>query len=103
MSRMLDETEAQRELQEVSKFADKNQRLSWRRKRKRIDELITRLEPFQEKKLELILSMQPLMDDIEAVRTKMIDECVHPLDHLIHKGTHIECKFCNSKIKIQNG
>lgn len=102
MSRMLDETEAQRELQEVSKFADKNQRLSWRRKRKRIDELITRLEPFQEKKLELILDMQPLMDDIEAVRTKMIDECVHPLDHLIHKGTHIECKFCNSKIKIQN-
>jgi hypothetical protein len=100
---MLDETEAQRELQEVSKFADKNQRLSWRRKRKRIDELITRLGPFQEKKLELILSMQPIMDDIEAVRTKMIDECVHPLDHLIHKGTHIECKFCNSKIKIQNG
>lgn len=102
MSRMLDESEAQKELQEISKFADKNQRLSWRRKKKRIDELIRRLEPFQEEKLKLLLKIQPLMDDIEAVRTKMVDECVHPIDHLVHKGTHVECKFCNCKIRINS-
>lgn len=102
-TRMLDEERANKELSEVAKHADKNQRLSWRRKKKRIDELLERIEPLQQKKLDIILEMQPILDQIEEVRVKMVEECVHPIDYLVHKGTHVECKFCKSKIKVNSG
>lgn len=98
----LDEDTALKQLNEVSKHADKNQRLAWRRKKARIDELISRIQPLQDEKLRIIMEMQPIMDDIEAVRRDMVKECIHPLDHLVHKGTHIECKFCNMKLKINS-
>ena len=91
---------ATKELAEVSKNADKNQRLAWRRKKKRIDELIESLQPYEQKKLDIILEMQPIMDKIAIIRAEMVKECVHPLDYLSHKGTHIECKFCKSKIRV---
>lgn len=100
MDNMLDEEAANRELQEVSKFADKNQRLAFRRKEKRIEELIERLRPFEEEKLKIILEMQPIMDEIKKVRETMVDDCVHPIKHLVHKGSYVECKFCNTKIRL---
>ena len=103
MTDLLDEDAANKEISEVSKHADKNQRLAWRRKKKRIEDLIERLQPLQEKKLELILEMQPTLDEIEDVRQEMVKECIHPADYLVHKGTHIECKFCRSKIRVNRG
>jgi ribosomal protein L16 Arg81 hydroxylase len=100
MDKMLDEDEVAKEIKQVSAHADKNQRLAWRRKKARIDTLIERIQPLQDKKLEIILQMQPIMDEIEAVRQEMVKECIHPKDHLVHKGTHIECKFCKSKLKV---
>ncbi len=102
MDDKLDEDAANKQLNEVAKHADKNQRLAWRRKKARIDQLIERLQPLQEERLKLIMQMQPVMDEIEAVRQDMVKECIHPLDHLVHKGSHIECKFCNVKLKINS-
>lgn len=98
----LDEDQARRELEMVAKGADKNQRLAWRRKKVRMETLLERIKPLEEKALEIILEKQPIMDDIESVRQKMIKECIHPADNLIHKGNFILCKFCKSKLKINN-
>lgn len=102
MVRKLDEAKAQEEIEKVSKFADKNQRLSWRRKQKRIEELVERIRPIEDEILELILKKQPIMDEIEEVRKKMLKECVHTADNLVHKGDHILCKFCNRRFNCND-
>lgn len=97
---ILDEEQAKKDIETVSKFADKNQRLAWKRKMNRMETLVERLQPFEEKILKLILEKQPIMDEIDEIRRAMILECVHPADYLVHKGTHIECKFCKNKIRL---
>ena len=97
---LLDEDEVNRQLDKVSKFADKNQRLSFKRKGERMSTLLTRIKPIEDEILELILQKTPIMDDIENVRRGMVHECVHPRDYLVHKGTHILCKFCSKEIKL---
>ena len=92
--------EQEKEMDQVSKFADKNQRLSFRRKKERMDTLLERIAPIEEKMLELTLEKTPIMDEIEEVRRGMVHECVHPRDHLVHKGSHILCKFCGKEIRL---
>jgi len=100
--KLLDEDQAKKELDSITKFSDKNQRLAWRRKRNRMDDLLKKMEPLNEEALKVILAKQPIMDEIEHVRQQMIKECVHPRDYLVHKGTHVLCKFCRSKIKVKS-
>lgn len=100
MERLLDEDTARKEMDTVARFADKNQRLAWKRKMARMEELITRIQPLEEEALRIIKEKQPLLDEIESVRQKMVKECVHPVDYLVHKGDHILCKFCKSKLAI---
>ena len=102
MATPLDEETANKQLDKVSKFADKNQRLSFRRKKERMDTLLERIRPIEEKMLELILEKTPITDEIEKVRQGMVHECVHPRDYLVHKGTHIHCKFCSKDIQLND-
>ena len=62
--------------------------------------LIALLRPIEEQILELMAQKMPVMDDVTALREQMIKECVHPIDDLVYKETHIECKFCGKKIGI---
>lgn len=101
--RKLDEETAHKEMEIVSKDADKNERLSWRRKEKKMEEFIKKLDPLNEEMLDLIKRKQPILDDIEELRIKMVHECVHPAKMLVHKGDHILCKFCNRKLKVNDG
>ena len=96
---VIDSKQVEKDFADISKFADKNQRLSWRRKKTRMETLLAELEPLNEQALQLVLKKQPILDKVEVVRQKMILECVHPLDYLVHKGNHILCKFCKSKIQ----
>lgn len=100
MSRILDEDQVQKELESASKDADKNMRLAWRRKEKKMEELLEKLEPLNEEMLELIRRKQPILDEVTDLRSKMVHECVHPTKTLVHKGSHILCKFCNKKLRI---
>lgn len=88
------------ELDKVSGFAEKNQKLSWSRKKKRIDELVERVQPIENKIMDLIREKQPILDQIDEVRDKMVKECVHPKDHLSHRGDHVLCRFCQRKINV---
>jgi len=65
--------------------------------------LISQLTPIEEKILEIMLKeKQPILDQINDLRTSMINECVHPFDQLVLKDDHILCKFCNRKVGIPN-
>lgn len=53
---------------------------------------------------ELILSKEPIEDKILNIRTEMIKDCIHPIDHLIHNGDSITCRFCETRLRlVQNG
>lgn len=95
----LSEEEVNKDLSEVAGFADNAEKLAWRRKLKKMEKLLEELEPFEEQILELYTLKQPIMDKIEAVRREMVQECIHPKEYLVHRGTHVECKFCNKLIK----
>ena len=45
--------------------------------------------------------MQPLYDDIQELRIRMVDECIHPYDMLIYNDgdDSITCKFCEKTMK----
>lgn len=86
----------------IANNSDKNEKLAWMRKAKKMKELISKLEPFEAEMLELLQRKQPLLDEIEDLRKVMAKECIHPEDYLIHHGKHVSCKFCNAKIMINS-
>lgn len=80
---------------------DKNEKLSWTRRQKNLEEIIeTEINPLGEQIIALQQKQQDLIDKVLEVRRKMVKECIHPKGSLVHKDTHIECKFCNNKLSI---
>lgn len=94
------EKDIENQLTSVGKQKTKNEKLAWQRKLKKMEGLIAELEPLQEAILAIMDKKQPILDDITLLRNEMIKECVHPRDYLIHKGSHIECKFCSARLSI---
>lgn len=85
----------------VAAFKDKNEKLSWSRKQKKLEEYIEQeVNPLAEKIAELQVEHQKIIDEIIKQRSLMVKECIHPKNSLIHHGTYIECKFCNAKLSI---
>jgi hypothetical protein len=94
----LTEDDIKEDLEEVYGFANNAEKLAWRRKYKKMQEALEELTPYEEEILRLHKEKQPIMDKIEEIRAKMVEECVHPKEFLVHKGTHVECKFCGKLI-----
>jgi hypothetical protein len=92
------------EKRKVYTFRTKSERLKWGRKRQAIEELIESLKPIQDKLLEIGLEKNKILTKINKLRNDMVEECIHPKDHIIHSedGEYILCKFCNRRIKINN-
>lgn len=97
---MTEEEKIKKELDTVANYSDKNEKLSWKRKMKKLSDLVDDLRPYEEEILKLVLKKQPIMDKIDQLRDVMVKECIHPIDYLSHRGDHILCKFCNSRIKV---
>jgi GTP1/Obg family GTP-binding protein len=89
-----------KQLDAISKHADKNERLAWIRKMKKLQELVTTLEPFEQQIFEIIMKKQPIVDEINDIRNELVKVCIHPKDSLAHLDTHAICKFCNRKISL---
>lgn len=85
----------------VSKVKDKNERLAWKRKYDKLQAIIKeKMEPLNEEALKIIEKKQLVMDEITSLRKQMIKECVHPKEFLVHMGTHVLCKFCNTNLSL---
>lgn len=95
----LTEEQVKKEIDDVAKFADNAEKLSWRRKLKKLEALVDDLQPYEDRILKIYQERMPIMDKIAKLRQVMSEECIHPKDQLVHKGTHIECKFCGNIIK----
>ncbi len=97
---MINTEKEENDLKYVTKLFDKNDKLAWNRKKIKMEVLIEQLKPFEERILAIILERQPLMDEIVELRKIMVNECVHPIECLLHKETFIHCKFCDARLAI---
>jgi len=96
----LDEDTVKKQIETVYRFPEPSERTAWKRKQKKMDKLIEKLKPIEEKIMELYMQKNPIMDEIAKLRKIMVQECVHPKEYLVHKGTHIECKFCEKLLRV---
>lgn len=97
----LTEKEAKKDLDTIAGHSQNDAKLAWRRKKKKLEAYIDEIAPIEEQILDLYEQKQPIMDEIEKLRQIMVRECIHPKDYLVHKGTHVECKFCDKVIKLR--
>lgn len=93
--------EVQQDLNTISTVKNKNERLSWKRKYDRLQEMISNeIKPLEDLLLKTLESKMHAMDRVEELRKQMVKECIHPKNNLVHKGDHVECKFCNTKLSL---
>lgn len=92
-------------LESIANHKNRSEKTAWKRKLKNMEKLLEELHPIEEKILAIIADeKQPLLDKIAKLRLIMVKECVHPYEHLVKtEDGHIECKFCNTKLRVPNG
>ncbi|BBA65388.1 predicted ORF [Xanthomonas phage XacN1] len=95
-----DKDKQERDLKNVANIKDKNEKLSWTRRQKKIEEMVVEMQPIEDQILALTAQRQEVLDKIQVLRKQMVKECIHPKNSLVHKETYIECKFCNAKLSI---
>lgn len=99
MSDTLTEDQKERDFKAIYGTKDKNEKLSWTRRQKNLEELIeTEINPLAEQILTLQTKQHELIDKVMEAREKMAKECIHPKGSLVHMGTYIKCKFCNRNL-----
>ena len=96
------ESSVEQILDAVANVAGRSEKTSWKRKLENMEKLMEKLQPIEDQLLELQAEKAPIIDEIAELREIMVRECVHPLNFLIFKGNHIECKFCNKWHKNAN-
>ena len=85
----------------ISRNKNSNERLSWKRKHDKMQDIIkNKLEPVETKVLAALDEKNKILEEIQILRHQMIKECIHPKDYLIHNNTHITCKFCNVNLSL---
>ena len=84
----------------VANKSTRNEKVSWDRKMDNMVTLLTAIDPIEEQIIELMAKKIPIYDEIQALRQIMIKECTHPITHLVHKGDHVICKFCDRKFNV---
>ena len=87
-------------LESVANNADRSEKTSWNRKMDNMVKLLAQLTPLADQILELEAQKLPILDEIQKLRLVMVNECIHPYDHLTFFEDHITCKFCNKRLSV---
>lgn len=89
-----------RDFKNVVNVKDKNEKLSWTRRQKKMELMVEEMQPLDEGIIKLQADRQVYLDKILELRKQMVKECIHPRNSLVHKVSFIECKFCSAKLSI---
>lgn len=73
---------------------------SWLRKYENLQTLITQVNSLAEKIAEIEAEKIPIIDQINELRQQMVQECVHPIEHLVDHEGYTLCKFCEKRIAV---
>jgi hypothetical protein len=95
-----DEAEVRRVKETIANKATRNEKVAWDRKMDNMVTLLAKLQPIEDQIADLLTLKMPIIDDVQALRTLMVNDCVHPFTHLVEHDDHIVCKFCNRKFNV---
>lgn len=95
-----EEAKVRKDLEVIANYPPRSDKTSWNRKLGNLETLVEFVRPIEDKMLILQKEARILYDQIMELREEMVQTCIHPYDHLVHKGDHIVCKFCDAKISI---
>lgn len=95
-----DEEQVEEDKKNIGKIQTPADKISWKRKREKLEELVSEVQRGEDEILEIRSRNAPKIKKIEKYRETMVYECIHPYEYLVHKGQYIECKFCNKKLRI---
>lgn len=87
---------------QLDQVTSKNEKISWKRKRKNIQNLVAELDPLETEILSLMTRKSTIIDKITQIRSTMVAECIHPVDELVESadGSYMTCKFCDRAIGV---
>lgn len=94
--------EVQLILEQVANHATRSEKTAWHRKYKNMQAYVNSINEIENSILDLMEQKQQIVDKMETIRLTMIDECIHPVELLMFKENHIDCKFCNKQLSIPN-
>lgn len=96
------QTKSRQILEQVADHATRSEKTSWHRMMDNMVTALSKLRPIEDKILKLENEKVPILDEINALRSKMVRECVHPYDHLIlsENSDTVTCKFCNHSFTV---
>jgi hypothetical protein len=73
---------------------------AWNRKYGNMQVLVSQMNELSSKILELEEQKMPIYDEIVGLREQMVQECIHPQDHLVEQDGVITCKFCDNRFGV---
>lgn len=87
----------------ISSFSPKSDRMAWKRRHTAMLDLIERLNRVEDEILKIVLEKKyPIMDEITKLREKMLENCIHPAEHLlVGDDGVVVCKFCNTRLRCK--
>lgn len=94
--------EREDQLNFIANHVTRSDKMSWERKYKNMQKELDKLRPVEDQLLELQAKKQKFIDVVTEIRLKMVEECIHPREYLIHNGDHIVCKFCEKRLGLPN-
>lgn len=97
---MIDEKKQKKQLSAISNFRNKNEKASWMRKKRNLETLVEEISLLEDDLRAITQQKQEIIDKINVIRDEMIVECIHPLDYLVHHGTYVICRFCETKLRM---
>jgi len=91
-------------LETVANAANRSEKTSWNRKMDNMVKLLSKIQPIEQKILDIIKNEKlPIQDEIQVLRNTMLHECVHPYEYLVIEGENqVRCKFCNKLLSVPN-
>ena len=96
-----EEMKERRLVEFIANNSTRSEKVSWNRKLDNLVVLMAELTPVEEEIMSLIVKKKvPIMDQIQELRGLMVNECIHPSDYLEPKDGYVECKFCQTKIRV---
>lgn len=99
-----EQARVRRLLETIADGSTRSEKVSWDRKMDNMVKLLAKLRPIEEQITDLMAKKQPIHDEVAALRSEMVQDCVHPYTHLVLKSTddgeYVQCKFCTRKFNV---
>lgn len=84
----------------IANHATRSEKTAWQRQYENLSKLVRKLEPIEDKLMNLIAEKSKILDEVFVLRKELVESCIHPFDDLIkHDGTLI-CKFCEKRMAV---